>query len=390
MKSEYKLDENIARQLEEAYSKKDALLSTFASKDSDCIRKENYTYKIFRRQYIRDCEAVINLQLFNRYAGKTQVFSLTGNDDISTRAYHVQLVSRIARTIGMALGLNCDLIEAIALAHDLGHCPFGHKGEKILDKIAQKHGYRFMHHIQSARYLNNIVGVKDGANISLQVIDGVLCHNGEKVLDKYAPNENSCKSFDDIQSKLESAYKGQLNDDRLFASTLEGCLVRIADVIAYIGKDRQDAEKLGYVPHENYKENILGTYNHQIISSLSVDIINNSYGKNYIAMSDKTYEALQGIFKDNYEEIYLSDHSKVDGYSDGELENIMSSVFETFYNDIKGDQKLVNKYYRPYIYPRKEAVDRYFEENKDYPERVATDIVASMTDGYLIRFYNKL
>lgn len=382
----YTLDKNIEKQLISDYARKDALLSDYAAKDSDCIRKTEYTPKIFRRQYIRDSEAIINLQLFNRYAGKTQVFSLKDNDDISTRAYHVQLVSRIARTIGGALGLNCDLIEAIALAHDLGHCPFGHKGEKLLDETVKKYGYRFFHHVQSARYLTQVVG----ANISLQVADGVLCHNGEKVVDKYMPNAHSCKSFDDFEEKLNLAYTGKLNDENLFASTLEGCLVRIADVIAYVGKDRQDAAKLGYVPLENYAPNSLGTYNHEIISALSIDIINNSYGKNYIALGKDAYNALQGIFKDNYKEIYQSDHSVVDGYPDEKLKDIILAVYETFYKDLTTDQKLTDKYYRPYIYPRKQAVDEYFAQNEKYPERVATDIVAGMTDKYLLSFYNKI
>ena len=123
------LDENVKMTLAGNYLCRDELLSEFATKDSMAIRKDAYVPKLFRRQFIRDCEVILNLPLFNRYAGKTQVFSLLDNDDISTRAYHVQLVSRIARTIGSALSLNCDLIEAIALAHDLGHCPFGHRGE---------------------------------------------------------------------------------------------------------------------------------------------------------------------------------------------------------------------------------------------------------------------
>lgn len=382
----YTLDEKILAKLREDYAQKDALLSPCAAKDDDCVRKTPYTPKIFRRQYVRDCEAIINLPLFNRYAGKTQVFSLKDNDDISTRAYHVQLVSRIARTIGCALKLNCDLIEAIALAHDLGHCPFGHKGEKMLDKAAAKHGYRFFHHVQSARYLTDVVG----ANISLQVADGVLCHNGERLAEKYMPNAKSVKSFDEIERKLSLAYEGRLDDDNLFASTLEGCLVRICDVIAYIGKDRQDASKLGYVPFENYADNVLGVFNHEIISALSTDIINNSYGKNYIALGSKAYRALEGIFKDNYKEIYLSDHSVVDGYPDDKLEKIITAVYETFYKDLTGERKLTDKYYRPYIYPRKEAVDAYFERNAQYPERVATDIVAGMTDKYLLTFYDKI
>lgn len=382
----YTLDKDIIKKLADDYARKDASLSPYAAKDADCIREVAYTPKIFRRQYVRDCEAIINLPLFNRYAGKTQVFSLKDNDDISTRAYHVQLVSRIARTIGGALGLNCDLIEAIALAHDLGHCPFGHKGEKMLDEIARKYGYRFMHHVQSARYLTEVVG----ANISLQVADGALCHNGERVLDKYMPGKNSSKSFDDLREKLACAYEGKLKDDNLFACTLEGCLVRIADVIAYIGKDRQDAAKLGYVPFENYAPSVLGTFNHEIIASLSVDIINHSYGKNYIALGKEAYEALQGIFKDNYKEIYLSDHSAVDGYPDEKLKGIIAAVYETFYRDLTSDGKLTDKYYRPYIYPRKEAVDEYFAKNRNHPERMATDIVAAMSDKYLIAFYDKI
>ena len=108
-------------------------LSPYAAREKDCLRRSEYKYNFYRRGFVRDCEAVINLAQYNRYGGKTQVFSLHANNDISTRASHVGLVSRIARTIGRALRLNCDLIEAIACAHDLGHAPFGHKGEVWLN-----------------------------------------------------------------------------------------------------------------------------------------------------------------------------------------------------------------------------------------------------------------
>ena len=377
------LNENAKNILKEKFGSRDALLSEYATKDSDSIRKNDYVPRLFRRQFIRDCEVVINLPLFNRYAGKTQVFSLKNNDDISTRAYHVQLVSRIARTIGSALSLNCDLIEAIALAHDLGHCPFGHAGEKLLDNVAKKYGYRFFHHVQGARYLNNIVK----SDISLQVVDGVLCHNGEKVLQCYAPNENSCKSFDDIQDKLDLAYQGKLNDDNLMASTLEGCLVRIADVIAYIGKDRQDAEKLKKVGFDAYDKNSLGTYNHDIIGNVSADIINNSIGKRRIAMSDFVYGELCRLLDDNYKKIYTN--STIDGFTKDELQNKINTVFELLYNDLKNGGKLIDKYYRPYIYPNAAKVNEYLAENVAYPERVAIDMIASMTDKYLLEFYDK-
>ncbi|MDE7079640.1 MAG: HD domain-containing protein [Clostridia bacterium] len=377
------LDENAKKLLEEKFGMRDELLSDYATKDGDSIRKNDYIPRLFRRQFIRDCEVVINLPLFNRYAGKTQVFSLKNNDDISTRAYHVQLVSRIARTIGSALSLNCDLIEAIALAHDLGHCPFGHLGEKLLDNVAKNYGYRFFHHVQGARYLNNIVK----SDISLQVVDGVLCHNGEKVLQRYAPNENSCKSFEELQDKLDIAYSGKLNDENLMASTLEGCLVRIADVIAYIGKDRQDAEKLKQVGFDAYDENSLGKYNHDIIGNVSADIINNSIGKNHIAMSDFVYAELRRLLDDNYKKIYTGEN--IDGYTKEELQKIIDEVFHLLYDDLKKDGKLIDKYYRPYIYPNAKKVDEYFLENSSYPERVAIDMIASMTDRYLLEFHKR-
>lgn len=377
------LNENTQKILKEKFEQRDELLFEYATKDGDSIRKNDYAPRLFRRQFIRDCEVVINLPLFNRYAGKTQVFSLKDNDDISTRAYHVQLVSRVARTIGSALSLNCDLIEAIALAHDLGHCPFGHLGEKLLDNVAKQYGYRFFHHVQGARYLNNIVK----SDISLQVVDGVLCHNGEKVLQRYAPNENSCKSFDDLQDKLNLAYSGKLNDDNLMASTLEGCLVRICDVIAYIGKDRQDAEKLKQVGFDAYDDNPLGKLNHEIIGNVSADIINNSIGKRQIAMSDSVYQELCKLLSDNYKKIYAI--SSIDGYTKDDLQKIINDVFELVYSDLKKDRKLIDKYYRPHIYANALMVELYFQENRDYPERVAIDMIASMSDNYLLKFYKE-
>lgn len=134
--------QDIIQKVLAARADREKALSPYAAKSDLCLRRNDYEYNFFRRGYIRDCETVINLAQYNRYGGKTQVFSLHSNNDISTRALHVGLVSRIARTVGEALGLNAELIETIAIAHDLGHAPFGHNGEKWLDNASKGKGYR--------------------------------------------------------------------------------------------------------------------------------------------------------------------------------------------------------------------------------------------------------
>lgn len=140
---------------------------------------------LWRPAFVRDIEKILHLPYYNRYVDKTQVFSFYHNDDITRRALHVQLVSRIARNIGSVLGLNLDLIEAIALGHDIGHTPFGHAGERFLDELLKNEtGRSFQHNVQSARVLDKLFA----RNISLQVLDGVLCHNGEFEMQEYRPN----------------------------------------------------------------------------------------------------------------------------------------------------------------------------------------------------------
>lgn len=390
-----KLDSAISENIKADSVNRDNSLSPFACKDSQALREDDYTYSVYRQGYVRDCETVMNLPQYNRYLGKTQVFSLYANNDISNRSYHVQLVSRIARTIGSALKLNCSLIEAIALAHDLGHTPFGHKGEKWLNSICNRHGYHFYHHIQSARYLSEITRT----NISLQVIDGVMCHNGEKLYNCYCPNELSTTSFDALRNKLEIAYSGQLKDDNLFPSTLEGCLVRLCDVVAYIGKDRQDADKLGLVDSNDYSDNILGKLNHEIIKNVSVDIINNSYGKGKIQLSTQVFDALQALMQENYRKIYYGNFTLSDAMREYAitqnadentlLENIFNEVYNFLLDDlVHNNAKVINKYYVKFIHPNIKVAQDYMARNISYPERICADYLAGMSDEYLLEFYS--
>ena len=150
-----------------------------AFKDSDVLRREANPHDeatITRSAFARDIEKIINTPAYNRYADKTQVFSFVENDDICRRGLHVQLVSRISRGISDLLGLNTQLVEAIALGHDLGHTPFGHAGERYLSQCLEEHtGRSFRNNVHSVRVMDRLYR----RNISLQTLDGALCHNGE-------------------------------------------------------------------------------------------------------------------------------------------------------------------------------------------------------------------
>ena len=154
-------------------------LSPFACKNSAVIRRDVTQRDLdtcVRPAFVRDAEKIVHTPAYNRLNGKTQVFSFRQNDDLTRRGLHEQLVGRVARDIGRALGLNLDLIEAISLGHDLGHTPFGHAGERFLhDVYHERTGRWFRHNVQSVRVLD----VLEGRNVSLQTLDGVICHNGE-------------------------------------------------------------------------------------------------------------------------------------------------------------------------------------------------------------------
>ena len=173
-------------------------LSEYACKNSESLRLKLEKEDI-RPAYFRDIDRIIYSLSYTRYLDKTQVFSNHENTNISKRMTHVQLVSKIARTIGRALNLNEDLIEAAALGHDLGHVPFGHVGEAILNKISLEHneGY-FNHNIQSVRILMFIENNGKGSNLTLQVLDAIMCHNGEIPQGCYMPKSKNIEQFFNI------------------------------------------------------------------------------------------------------------------------------------------------------------------------------------------------
>ena len=254
---------------------------------------------LLRPAYVRDVEKIMHVPYYNRYGDKTQVFSFYKNDDITRRALHVQLVSRIARNIGTLLGLNEDLIEAIALGHDIGHTPFGHAGERYLSECLQEHTGRFFNHnVHSVRVLDGIMR----RNISLQTLDGILCHNGEFAMQEYRPVPMG--DFSDFDRKYEACYVDEKNIDGLVPYTLEACVVRVCDMIAYLGKDRQDAVRANLIPDEDiFEERAFGKSNPEIINNMIVNIVENSYGKDYIQLDDEYYQAIKATKKENYKKM---------------------------------------------------------------------------------------
>ena len=299
--------------------KRETLYSKYATFDHESIRLEEFIPDI-RPNFFRDID-YYHLILF-RYMDKTQVFTKVNNDHISKRMVHVQLVSKIGRTIGRALSLNEDLIEAIALGHDLGHTPFGHTGENILNKLSLKHGEGyFMHNVQSVRTLM----ILEKKNVSVQILDGILCHNGEFAMKKYYPRK---KTAEDFLNEYYKCYEDEKYASHLVPMTLEGCVVRISDIIAYLGRDIEDATKLGVFDINNLPKeitDIIGNSNKQIVNNIILDIIENSYGKNYIKLSDKMFETIVELKKFNYQNIYYKANTKEDLKH---YEEMMELVFE--------------------------------------------------------------
>ncbi len=357
----------------------------YAFSDENVIRRKNSREYMWRPAFVKDCEKIMHMPLYNRYADKTQVFSLYKNDDISRRSSHVQLVSRIARNIGSMLGLNIDLIEAISLGHDIGHTPFGHAGEHKLNEIYNGHTGRFFNHnVHSVRALDRMYQL----NLSLQTLDGIVCHNGEMELEEYRPQPYAdFKTFDD---KINACYVEEGADRKLIPATLEACVMRVSDIIAYLGKDRQDAKKLGLFDLEpTYTNSAIGTQNAEIINNMIVNIIENSYGKDYIKMDKEYFDAFSAAKKENYALIYGND--KVDIIYKEILNPMMEQLYERLLVDAKAMDKnsILYKHHIQYIqnYTKYYSGVKY-EENT--PDDIVMDFIASMTDDYFVELYKHL
>ena len=338
---------------------------------------------VWRPRFAKDIDRILYSPYYNRYTDKTQVFSLTKNDDITRRSLHVQLVSRIARTIGRALNLNLDLIEAIALGHDIGHTPFAHCGEVYLNELYHSHTGRFFNHnIHSVRVLDQIFPL----NLTLQTLSGIAGHNGEIELAEYRPVPMD--TFEAFEAELEKCYTIPGYANKIQPSTLEGNVVRISDIIAYLGKDRQDAENMLMVENNAFTASVIGSVNSEIINNLVVNIIENSYGKPYIKLDEAHFAAVQSYKRENYSLIYANEPGRV--ILNRVVRPMMQEIYEQLLEDLlqgKHDSPI----FRHHIdYVNQSPYPRTVPYEKTEPNQLVVDYIASMTDDYLIDLHRYL
>lgn len=328
-----------------------------------------------RLPYKRDVDRIIHSKAYARYIDKTQVVYLVENDHITHRSLHVQLVSSFARGIAEILRLNLDLVEAIALGHDVGHPPFGHEGEGYLSELSQEYGEGvFAHPWQSCRLLSEI----EPLNLGLAVYDGFLCHDGGMGRPTLFPRFG--KTWGDHERDLLQKLKDP--DENMIPATLEGCLVKICDTMSYIGRDIEDAISIGIIKRAQVPKTILGTANREILLVLATDVIKNSFGQNSIALSEEAAEALKHLRKFNFENFYMHSKLKVES---AKVKRSYRILFELLLEDYLKNQEnsylwkdyLVNKSYPAYV-------------EKATPARLVIDYISGMTDSFFVRTLQKI
>ncbi len=354
----------------EFFSPMAALSNNAQRRDKELTRNSSY-----RQSYSLDADRILNSLAYARYINKTQVFSLIKNDHLTNRIIHVQLVSKIARTIGRYLGLNEDLIEAASLGHDIGHPPFGHDGEKFLSSLTREYDGNYFHHnVQSVQFLEHIERDGQGWNLSLQTLDAIVCHNGEIHLKNIKPQWR--KSFDDFDAMIEEMQTQKTPDS--IPMTMECSVVKIADTISYIGRDMEDAVRLKLIKRKDIPISCLlslGETNGTIVYNLVTDVISNSYQNPYICFSDEISDALLELKSFNYNKIYLN--PKIKNHLKG-IKKSFSFLFEKYLNDLE-KQDRTSSIFKDYL----QGLSENYQKNHSNAQ-IVRDFIAGMTDSYFI------
>jgi dGTPase len=345
-----------------------------------------------RLSYWRDSDRILHSFSFNRYVDKTQVFSNIEDDRISHRVIHVQFLAKIGRFIGRVLGLNEDLIEAIALGHDVGHAPFGHEGEKVLDKACSRHGIGHFHHnAQSIVFLDQVESAYrnqahpfPGLNLSMQTLDGILCHNGEVHVREIEPEpvtgkDASQQAIARLDANLEKAIQAPGSID-IRPMSIEACVVRFCDTISYIGRDIEDAITLGLISRGELPDTLLGNTNRQVMDVLIKDLIKNTMESNLskVAYSKDVHQALLVLYEFNMKRIYKH---KILASKIQDVPGQMERLFERACDDVATGKEGAAVFTDHVRLIGKD----YLEQHKATPAIIARDFVAGMTDRYFKR-----
>ncbi|MCD7762964.1 MAG: deoxyguanosinetriphosphate triphosphohydrolase [Lachnospiraceae bacterium] len=290
-----------------------------------------------RTVYQRDRDRIIHSKAFRRLKQKTQVFLIPEGDHYRTRMTHTLEVSQLSRTIARALRLNEDLVDAIALGHDLGHTPFGHSGERALDEVCP---YGFAHYEQSVRVVELLEKTGEGLNLTWEVRDGIRNHRTAG-----------------------------------HPSTLEGQVVRYCDKIAYINHDIDDAERAGILKETDIPEEsrrIIGDTTRKRLNALIHDVVENSEGQDHIAMSETMETAMQDLRAFMFRRVYLNPEAKSE---EGKAIRMIQELY---------------RYYNEFPEQMPEEYQNLMTKRGEPREKVVCDYIAGMTDLYSIRKYTEL
>jgi dGTPase len=336
----------IREQYEELEEKFLSPYATLSKNSKGRLKKERKCP--IRTEFQRDRDRIIHSRAFRRLKHKTQVFISPEGDHYRTRLTHTLEVMQISRTISRALRLNEDLTEAISLGHDLGHTPFGHLGEEILDKICQEYNLHFRHNEYSLTIVDFLERNGKGLNLTYEVRDGILKHS------------KGSRDLKDVEDR---------------PSTLEGEVVRISDRIAYLNHDIADSIRAGVIKGKDIPKkiiNLLGKSQNERINTMVIDVIKNSLNKPYIKMSKEIEEATDELKNFLFEKVYLSKFTR------GEYENIEKKLRFLFEYYLKNLEEVP---YFKFLKKKKNEIGKI---------KIVCYYIAGMTDRYASSLYDRL
>jgi len=374
----------------EVREQEEELLSPYATRSRQTMGRIIEEAKCpVRTDFERDANRILYSMEFRRLRHKTQVFFNAKNDHICTRMEHVLHVGSIAVTIARTLRLNQDLTYAIALGHDLGHAPFGHSGEKVLNKCLKKINpdYRFQHELHGLRVVDRLatriskekINEKCGLNLTFEVRDGIASHCGENYSEYYLDRDLSKSHACLCSSKSRS----------VMPYTLEACLVRLVDRIAYVGRDIEDAVRVKLMNIDDIQQDIrneLGRTNGEIINTLVCDVIENSFDRDCIQLSKEKGEALKCLINENVRLIYGADRIK---RYEKTAENIIEGLFLNLLESLKDIDKLKSSELKIYRMFYNFIQDTGYEK-EDTNEQKVVDFVAGMTDNFALSCFDEM